>query len=75
MTISAKRAQALTSALARERQASADAAASLIKAEHIEALTCNCVNIDSRKVACITSLPPTSPNHALAAQQLIRSVK
>ena len=75
MTISAESAQALTSALARERQASADAAASLIEAEHIEALTSNCVNIDTRKVARITFLPPTNPNHTLAAQQLMWSVK
>ena len=33
------------------------------------------VNIDTRKVARITSLPPTKPKQALAAQQLMHSVK
>ena len=73
--ISGKRTKPLSSALGRDRQASVDAATALFEAEHIQAVTSKYVNLDTRKVARITPLPPTNPNQALAALQLMRSVK
>ena len=67
-------AQPSSFALARGRQDSVDAAAALIEAEHIAAVKSEHVNIDTRKINRITSLPPTKPNRALASQQVMRSV-
>ena len=75
MTISVESGQPLSSAFAHERQAAVDEAAARAKAEHIDAVKYKCVNNDTRKMAGITTLPPTHPNQAFAAQQLMRSVK
>ena len=75
MTISAESAQPLSSAVARERLAAVDEAAARAESEHIDTVKYKYVNIDTRKMAHITSLPPTNPNQALAAQKLVRSVK
>ena len=75
MTISAERAQPLSSPLARERQGAIDEAVARTEAEHIDTAKYKYVNVDTRKVARIASPPPTNPNQALAPQQLMRSVK
>ena len=75
MTISAESAQPSSSALAREQQAAVDEAVGRAEAEHKDTVKYTYVNIDMRKMARITSLSPTNPNRALAAQQLMRSVK
>ena len=75
MTISAESARPLSSALARERQATIDEAAARAEAEPIDTVKSKYVNIDTRKMVRITPLPPTNLNEALAAQQLMRSVE
>ena len=75
MIISAESAQPLLSALAREQQAAVDEAVGRAEAEHKDTVKYTYVNIDMRNMARITSLSPTNPNRALAAQQLMRSVK
>lgn len=72
--ISDTRAKPLSPAFGRHRQASVDTTAALVEAEHIQGVTSKNVNLETRKVARITSPPPTNPNQALAAQQLMRSV-
>ena len=75
MTIPAESAQPSSSALAREQQAAVDEAVGRAEAEHKDTVKYTYVNIDMRKMARITFLSPTNPNRALAAQQLMRSVK
>ena len=75
MTISAESSQPLSSALARDRQASIDEAAARAAAENVDTVMSKYVNIDTRKIARITSLPPTNPRQTFAAQQLMRSIK
>ena len=75
MTISAESAQPLSSTLSRKRQVAVDEAVTRTEAEHIDTVKYKYVDIDTRKMARITSLPLTNPNQALAAQQLMRSVK
>ena len=75
MTIFAESAHPLSSALARERQASIDEAAVRAAAQDVDTVMSKYVSVDTRKMARITSLPPTNPNQVFAAQQLMRSTK
>ena len=75
-TISDNRTQPLLSALARDRQASVDAAAAQIEARHITTVKSAYANIDTRKVKPITYMPPTSPTkHSLPKNLWARSNK
>ena len=75
LSFSDNRAQPLSSALARARQASVDKAAAKAEDEYVASVGYNYVNVDTRKVQRICTLPPSNENQALAAQHLMRSAK
>lgn len=65
----------MSSALACDRQASADAVATEIEAHHISTVKSAYVSIDTCKVERITYFLPTNSNHTLASRQIICSAK